>query len=267
MNPNPLPPYKDTKGLSTAPDPSPSYAPFRTSFASLSLHASDRIRLLQFPQSDIAQIRNVLQRSWAQGIQAEQIYATSYEFKLRGNPWYGQGSESVAARVLVRELLAYLFSMGWILHATTDTSKKQTDKDTLSFRKQQSAPPPSEWIAISFNYSDRLRLIGAPKNLIDEMRLLLQNTKLLQADNGWKDKVLGAWEFKLNGYPWKAAGEETMSTKLLLLRMLEILERHGWSLYASVDQNTATGEHTSETDSWYCVRDRSWVEGAAVFHR
>ncbi|KAE8441805.1 hypothetical protein EG329_004258 [Mollisiaceae sp. DMI_Dod_QoI] len=245
----------------------PSYTPFRTTFASISLHRSDRLRLLGFPQSDIQAIRNVIQSSYSKGIQKEQPYAMSHEFKLYGNPWYGQSSDTVISRILIREMLAYLFRIGWILHASTDVSKKELDKDTLFFRKQQVPPPVSDFISISFNMSDRLRLIGAPPKLVQAVKETLAGLGLLQQDLGWKDASLGAWEFKIKGYPWRASGEETMTTRLLLLKMLECLESHGWSLYASVDQSTGSGEGSSETDSWYCVKDRNWVEGAAVFHR
>lgn len=246
---------------------SSSFASFRTTFASISLHRTDRLRLLGFQTADIQGIRDVIQSSYRKGIQQEQLYGGSHEFKFHGNPWSGQGSDAIIARILMREILAYLFSIGWILHASTDVSKKEFDKDTLFFRKQQVPPPASDWISISFNLSDRLRLIGAPPQLVQDMKGLLSRLGLLQQDMGWKDANLKAWEFKIRGYPWRASGEETMSTRLLLLKMLECLESHGWSLYASVDQNTGHGEHTSETDSWYCVKDRNWVPGAAVFHR
>lgn len=134
------------------------------------------------------------------------------------------------------------------------------------FRKQQAPPPPSDWIAISFNKADRLRLIGADDVLTASVREVLKSMRLLQQEM-WKDRSLGAYEFKINGYPWIASGMETMSTRLLLLRLLACLEQHGWSLYASIDQSQGHGEGTSETDSWYCVRDKSWVPGGHVFHR
>jgi hypothetical protein len=152
------------------------------------------------------------------------------------------------------------------LHASTDVSKKHGDKDTLFFRKQQQAPPPSNWISISFNQVDRLRLIGADPTLTEEMKNTLSGLNLLQEDRGWKDQALGAREFKIRGHPWAATGEATMTTRLLLLKMLECLEANGWSLYASVDQSTGSKD-TSETDSWYCVKDKTWAPGMAVFHR
>ncbi|RDL29961.1 Uncharacterized protein BP5553_10588 [Venustampulla echinocandica] len=244
----------------------PSYTAFRTSFASVSLHRSDRIRLLQFPSSEIPAIRDIIKYSWPFGIQSERPYAASFEFKLRGNPWRGQGSEAIPARILMREIFAHLFRLGWILHVSTDASKKEFDKDTMIFRKQQHPPPDSDWISISFNMTDRMRLIGASQDLIADVRVLLQQMNLLQSES-WKEQRLQAWEFKIHGRPWRAMGEETMTTRLLLLKLLETLEAKGWSLYASVDQSMAAGDHVSETDSWYCVRDKSWVQGSAVFHR
>ncbi len=40
------------------------------------------------------------------------------------------------------------------------------DKDSCLFRHQHPAPPPCAWMSISFNRGDRLRLIGAPQEII-----------------------------------------------------------------------------------------------------
>jgi predicted RNA-binding protein YlqC (UPF0109 family) len=262
MNLNPAPPPFESPEKETL---LPSYSSFQTTFATLSLHMADRIRLLQFPASDIDAIRNVIRAKWRKGIQADRKYAMSHEFKLHGNPWWGQGSDSIPARIVMREIFAYLYSAGWILHASTDLSKKERDKDTLVFRKQQHPPPQSEWISISFNQSDRLRLIGADGELIAAFRTMLKGMQKLQ-NEGWKDQILNTWEFKIRGTPWWASGEETMVTRMMILNMLETLERYGWSLYASIDQNQA-GEDSSETDSWFCTREKGWVPGSSVFHR
>jgi hypothetical protein len=259
-------------GISTQDEPAPpAYAEssFKTSFASISLHKTDRIRLLHFPPEDITAIRNVIKQNWPSGIQDERPYANSHEFKCRGNPWSGQGADAIPARVLMREILAYPFSCGWILTASTDVLKSIYEKDTMLFRKQVFPPPASEWIAISFNQGDRLRLIGAPADLIVPFQTLLKSMGLWQ-NAEWKDRGQNVFEFKINGWPWRPTGEATMTTRLLLLRMFETLEAGGWSLYATVDQNN--GQHSKNssstgTDSWYCVRAVDWVPGNSVFHR
>lgn len=98
------------------------------------------------------------------------------------------------------EIFAYLFSIGWIMTASTDVSKKQFDKDTLVFRHQPAPSPPSIWCAISFNQSDRLRVIGAPPELVTAFQGLLKSMGMLQ-DELWKDRPRGAYEFKIYGTP------------------------------------------------------------------
>jgi len=230
---------------------------FRTSFACMSLHSVDRIRFLQFPQENILDLRSVIQASWYLGIQAVQTHSLSHEFKLNGSPWKGQGSDAIPSRIVMGSILAYLYSVGWILQASTNVTKVEYDKDTLIFRKQEMPPPETDWIAISFNQSNRLRLIGANTQLICAFRTMLKGTKLLRGE-GWKDKSRRTWEFKIQGAPWIASGEEKMVVKLLLLKLVETLERQGWSLYASVDQNAASVGPSGKTDSWYCSRKKGW---------
>jgi hypothetical protein len=180
-------------------------------------------------------------------------YSLSYEFKLNGSPWRGQGSSAIPARIVMRSILAYLYSVGWILQAGTNISKKERDKDTLIFRKQETPPQGSEWIAISFNRTNRLRLIGANAQLIDAFRGMLTETGQLQGES-WKDKSQNAWEFKIQGASWLTFGVGRVATGLLLLKMTETLEKCGWSLYASVNQ---TGR-SRRTDSWFCVKKIGW---------
>lgn len=236
---------------------------FQSHFASISLHQTDRIRFLQFPSETLTAIRSVVASSWKFGIQEERQYAGSHEIKLKGNPWSGSSSTyAVPSHILMRNLLAYLYSIGWVIHQTVDLSKKLYDKDTIVLRKQPMPPSQSLWFSISFNRSDRLRLIGADENIIVAFQDLLKGLGLHQSEEGMTD----AYEFKLVGYPWMPAREETMKMRLLILTMLETLERQGWSLYASVDQSNGN-EERSETDSWHLVKEAGWVVGNPVFHR
>jgi hypothetical protein len=204
-----------------------------TSSHLLTRPSSDRLRLIRFTQQEVQEVRIAIQNSWPKGIQEERNYYGAHEFKLKGYPWSGQGTEAVPSRFLTCTVLQTLWNLGWVLVASTDVSKKQLDKDSLLFRHQSPPPAPCQWFAISFNRGDLLRLIGAPPELNEPFKQMLG--ALLQKE-GWKEQ--GAYEFKLRGYPWFATGGEAVVARVLLLSMLEILEAHGFSLYASFDQNT-----------------------------
>lgn len=102
---------------------------FRTTFACVSLHMRDRIRLLRFPGADVARIQDIIKSSWQRGIQNLRVYDQSNEIKLHGTPWSASGrSQKPEARRLVMVLLQGLFDMGWILKASVDICKKEFDK-------------------------------------------------------------------------------------------------------------------------------------------
>ncbi|KAF4571744.1 hypothetical protein EYR40_008268 [Pleurotus pulmonarius] len=275
--PTEAPPYNQVNPIS---EPGPA---FRTTFACMSMNStyaaspsarltplvhshhrhSDLLRLIQFPPEPARIVRNAITQSWPRGIKEERDYHGAHEFKLKGNPWSGQGTEAVPSRIFMCQVLADLYNAGWVLFASTDISKNGMDKDSCLFRYQQPAPPPCSWMSISFNRGDRLRLIGAPQEIIAPFGRVMG--PLLQKE-GFIEH--GAYEFKCKGWPWYAMGGDTVATRVLLLRILELLERFGFSLYASIDQSIGAGGDatTSETDTWYCCRQLSWTPGAPVFH-
>ena len=154
---------------------------------------------------------------------------------------------------------------------STDISQKAQDKDLLVFR-EAALPPPCKFLAISFNDSDRLRIIGgsssngsstsnvAPYDVINA-------TKNVWGGNVQKEqwKVQGvAWEFKLAGSvhhyttrlslfkfltwacrsPWWASGEESIQVRMFLLNMLDQLTALGWDFHASLDMSAGPGGAT-----------------------
>lgn len=86
---DPSPPYEKSEGssskpLETAPllEKTTSIANFQTTFASLSMHMTDRLRLLQFPVGTIEIIRATITANWPRGVQATRDYYGSHEFKV-----------------------------------------------------------------------------------------------------------------------------------------------------------------------------------------
>ena len=226
---------------------------------------TDRIRLLNFPREDHSRVKTLVEAAWPNGIQNERIYSSSYELKLSGNPWgrnsWGQ-STMFESRRLMCAILAGLFDMGWVLKAAVDISKKEFDKDTLLFRRQQPPPPRCHWICVNFTGHDLLHLLDAPPELgLSLVQLYGERVQRYDARGR-------AFEIKFRGYPWRANGEETVRTREILLLLLQCLEQHGFSLYTSVDQDTgpSSDSHSSEADTWYCNRQIDWAPGAPIYH-
>lgn len=105
----------------------------------LSLHESDKIRVMNLATTSIPALRSCIESSWSYGIQSEGPYGISYEFKLRGRPWEGSGEQANAARRLMAGIFGFLLRAGWVLKLSTNLTKWRWDKDTFYFR-QDAAP-------------------------------------------------------------------------------------------------------------------------------
>lgn len=235
-------------------EPAPAYSASKTVFASLAFREGDCIHMLQFPQRDIDALRVVINQSWDKGIQRERfLYSSCHEFKLHGSPWNistWTGGENITGLVLMREIIACLFSAGWILHTRSN--------GFLIFHQQQTSPQ-CDWISIGVLF-DRLRLIGASAELIASFRDMFKSMGLLQ-DKFWKERDNNAWDFKFKVNRYSSFGEEMVKGNLLLLRIVETLEAHGWSLYSKTIQYQ---QNVCVCNGWFCLKDKQWVPGMTI---
>ena len=129
----------------------------------LSLNSNDLLRVIDAPESLIPTIRDIIQTSWYRGIQGVLRYAGSWEFKLKGTPWWADGQETVEARILILKLMEMLHAVGWSPIASIDSSRKVSDKSSLIFR--QSQPRQSPFFCLSLHKTDTLRLINAHEDV------------------------------------------------------------------------------------------------------
>lgn len=111
--------------------PDPDAALFAMSF-----NMKDRIRLIDAP-SFAACVKDAIQSQWYNGIQKERDYCGSIEFKLSGNPWYPNGSETVSGRMLLCQIIANVRAKGFKLYGSVDISigNKGMDLESWIFRR------------------------------------------------------------------------------------------------------------------------------------
>ncbi|KAG8210441.1 But2 domain-containing protein [Trichophyton interdigitale] len=232
----------------------------RTAFACLSMHMTDRIRLLRFPEPMVPEIIEMIRIGWPRGINTPREYSQSLEIKLNGNPWspHSWGESRIHARKLMAGLLDGLYQRGWIVKVSVDIGHV----DSLFFRYQQPAPPPCIWTSISFHHSDRLRIVDGPTGF----GLILADALGPEVENC---QVRGTmFDIKLHGSPWRAVGTKTVKTRVILLTIMDVLEQQGFGLYAAINHNSRRSKDSSnaEADTWYCNRPIDWKPGQFVYH-
>lgn len=184
------------------------------------------------------------------------------EFKLHGYPWAPSGDDALHARRLTRGILSTLYDAGWVLYIATDISQNMDDKDNLFFRHQSPPPQPREWFSITFSRGDRLRLIDAPQQVVQDVIEVVGS----EVQKHEPYRLEGVYEIKLQGYPFMASGGRTMVSRNLCLKLFTALEKNGYTVSASMDQKYG-GQYDTETDTWHMSRPLGWVEGAPVYHQ
>lgn len=210
---------------------------------SISLNERDRIRLIGLPLEVINEMRSTITKCWGP-VQNEKDYYGTYEFKLKGYPWHGQGEDAVYSRRLLAGVLTTMAQFGWNLIQAADVSKKQYDKDTMFFEKGIEDPD-AHLFAMSFNEHDKIRLIDAPTLLpcvVDAVHS--QWPPGIQKERDY----YGAKELKLSGTPWYPDGSECVYGRMLLCQIIANVRATGYKLYASVD--ISVGVDGMDLETW-----------------
>ncbi|KAG0032468.1 hypothetical protein BGZ81_010815 [Podila clonocystis] len=210
----------------------------------ITLNESDKIRLIATPLELVSAVRQAIYNGWGK-IQREQDYAGAHEFKLDEYPWRGDGKQSVMCRRLLTYILRNMAAHGWNLIQAVDMSKKQMDKDSLFFELGQAMDPKADMFSISFNRSDRIRVIDAP-HVVPVLRQAIESQwkKGIQHEKEYE----GSIEFKLSGYLFYSDRQGAVYARMLLAQILSNLRAQGYRLYCSAD--VSIGVDGMDLDSW-----------------
>ncbi|WVQ88780.1 hypothetical protein IAS59_002517 [Cryptococcus gattii] len=205
----PPPSYGESSTSLSPPTPPP---PFPPSFGCIHLARSDRIRLIGLPSVVYDDVEQAILRVWVPGLQGKFPMYQSFEWKLSGYPWTGQGAEAVQARRLLCHVLHALSKHGWYLHMRGISSRYRLMKQAF-------------------------------------MTAVRTWSRGIQSE---KEKEPGCYQFKLKGLPWYTSdGDQVIHARLLGCTILTAMDSVGFELKGSVDMSTGTSEYANDMDTWF----------------
>ncbi|KAL9960256.1 hypothetical protein ACROYT_G033691 [Oculina patagonica] len=205
----------------------------------ISFNSEDLLRLIGVPEELVSAVRNTIQTFWSRGIQKEERYAESWQFKLRGTPWWASGEEAVDSRFLVVKLIEAMQAYGWSVVAAIDCSRKTQEKCSLLFT--QSQPRESPFFCISLNETDKLRLINAPEDVTKVCQDVIQSQYVLGIQ---RVQLNGqSLEIKLIGNPWSCGidGHDGIHGRNLICHLFAALASRHWKPVISADVSAKFG--------------------------
>ncbi|XP_078343323.1 uncharacterized protein LOC144629038 isoform X2 [Oculina patagonica] len=114
--------------------------PRQSPFLCISLNEFNKLRLINAPDDVTKICQEVIQSQYVLGVRRTQLYGTSLEFKLNGDPWsYGMhtdGHDGIHGRNLICHLIAALASRHWRPVISADVSAKIINRNNReNYRK------------------------------------------------------------------------------------------------------------------------------------
>ncbi|KAL4731189.1 hypothetical protein ACLX1H_000150 [Fusarium chlamydosporum] len=171
----------------------------KSQFATVTRNALDRINLINFSESEIAELHEVVRKNWPKGITTVYPREYSREFKLKGHPWGYDPNGCEESLLLVLRMVQALYDM-----------------DALVFRKQYRGLPPCEWLNVSFHGGDKLKILNSPpSDLVNDVVAAFVTD--IQRHEITRERA----KIKFKGFPWRSVGQDDDETQLKLLRLLD----------------------------------------------
>jgi hypothetical protein len=222
------------------------------------LDKRDRLRFIQPQVEHIGLYKKFVTESWNYGIQKEKSDPSFYyDFKLKGNPWYGDGIETVSAKYLLSDLFQFMYNNNYDLYGAIDLTKTLNSKSTLFFRSKEfdSKTPPRyiNVISVSLIAHDKIRVTRANKLAL----ILIRNS----IKSGWPKGIQkesnfhSSKEFRLNGWPLESNPYTQVYITLTMMFILSALTTNGYRLITSMNMN---GKNNSDKGISYKVELFTW---------
>ena len=217
-------------------------------FFAISLNRNDRIRLINAPMDLVSAVRTAIIESWPLGIQEEFTVNVGYEFKIKGNPWWCNGVETVFSRRLVSSIFRLLRQYYWSLYATCELTTHLNSKSVFFSRYNPTENSNFRPLCISLNESDRIRIIDGNQNHV--------NAVANSIVNGWPDGIQSqgvyslSYEFKLKGYPFSGSFSNPIYASVVMMHILANLQYHGAQFICSA---SVSGKYHSDKHGSYPI--------------
>ena len=129
-----------------------------------------------------------------------------------------------------------------------ESDVKLTGSDSLIFKRTAALPTISSWFTIAFDGNTTLSIHQGPKDLCDQL-VAIFSSKSWATESAILDDRL---EIRLNAQYWFPIGENTVKTRLILLTIMETLERSNCKLYASL---LSASHAAGNPDQLVCVQN------------
>ena len=201
----------------------------------------NRIRILG-PIEVVNFVKTAIFAHWPEGMQNEKRIGQFFEIKLGQDRWLTfspLASHSHFSASMMNNIMKTLFKQGWINIGAIKIGKNQADLNALYFRFDREIRDlyvsglESKFCAISLNENDKIRLVNAPLEIANAVRLAIEANWSKGIDKEKIQHDAHEFEFTLKGSPFWCHGTDTVESRKIISGILKNLNDQSWSLYST----------------------------------
>ncbi|XP_057289349.1 uncharacterized protein LOC130612077 [Hydractinia symbiolongicarpus] len=208
-------------------------------FFSIGISSFDKLQISNCPVHLHSVIKDVCLSCWTNGLREKNISDSTFEIKFEGNPWhYVNKAESIMARHMLKQIIQSLSARQWLLYGN---SNLKSTADTLFFRHDPTLQGEIEFLSVSLNRTDRLRFIHMPDGIVAGLEEVVRQI-WYNGIQDIKDERPVCYELKLKGNPWWASGNEAITSRLLIVKLMEKLSSYGYFVITGLDITRKTND-------------------------
>ncbi|XP_063714581.1 uncharacterized protein LOC134842251 [Symsagittifera roscoffensis] len=206
---------------------------FTQSIFAISLNRNDRLRLMNADGAVQDIIQGVIRSFWPE-IQNEGDHYGSYEFKLKGTPWWARGESAMPSVTLLCQLFTALRRSGWKAIMNLDISRSQNDKGVFFFVRMP--PKDVNYCALSVKGSSNIYGVHLTPEITSHLQQIIQGFFDFSRQ---PEQVYGgqATKWSLQCIPWASVGKspQKFNSQLMIAGLINGMIGFNYHLCSSAD--------------------------------
>ena len=212
-------------------------------YFALIIDRTDRINIVSPPAKTIDIIKDSISSAWTKGIQKEGEHLNTYEFKLKGNPWWNYGDDIVHSKRVINKIVDNLKSNNYSLHAICDTQTLNSKLGTFFFKKRNLSSP-ARTLTMGFTLSKFILITDDLNGFSNLVREALNS-------GGWvsgfgESNFFGALRFELNGKPFLSHSSQPDAVRFILVMLVLFDKLDGLRNFKYLTSGDLNDSHASK---------------------
>ncbi|CCG85138.1 Putative uncharacterized protein [Taphrina deformans PYCC 5710] len=230
----------------------------------ISTHLPNRVLFLNCPGQLYSFLHSAIRTGYRLGIQKEQ---GQQALTLNGMPFLAPGPGEIFGPQIHCAIIRCMINCGWELVCGSSISLRVTDVHSMFFQKapMTNDTATAEVCALSFVEHNTVRLIDAPVELVELMKMILESHWLRGEKGAVKFSVQnGVPQFIMKGRLFDgAANVDLLATRALLAQVISKIKIEGYNIITACPTRvTNAGMRPQELDTWIigCPKSRGVTE-------